>query len=305
MFAAATYGRPLLSNALQAQINQLVSSASVSRYINKSVSDAIKLPRGLFDPSSAFSQVTVGQARNLITAWPSAATLTRPETYRNPDPPRGRYSPFMESAATYFDRQDQVIIDSVDSLNRAIEKLVDKTPDLTLVWRGARDASWGVHSHLFRRLMEVNGVKEPQTKPRSPQPYPDEDQMIAAEAQILQVARTEWRFDGLSALETFARIQHAGGPTRLLDVTKNPYIAAWFAVEPNSNTDGVDARLFAFATQPVASKDSEHPPRSLVELDAEWGGRLPAWHFWTDSVARQAVDWGTGARRRLWVPPQL
>ncbi|MFD8740913.1 FRG domain-containing protein [Streptomyces sp. NPDC059618] len=125
--------------------------------------------------------------------------------------------------------------------------------------------------------------------------------MVAAERQILKVARQDWRFDGMSALETFARIQHAGGSSRFIDVTKNPFIGAWFACE--SGDDGTDARLFAFATT-APSKNGEAPrAESQIELDHEFGGYLPPWHSWDDMVERQKVDWGSGSRRRIWVPP--
>ncbi|PVU84437.1 hypothetical protein DDP54_00915 (plasmid) [Cellulomonas sp. WB94] len=233
----------------------------------------------------------------------SFTSLTNAATYSRPDPPRAYYSPAMTSSGAYF-ANDEALVDSFDGLNRAIATLITKVPDLRLVWRGHRDAEWGMHSALFRRLMEANGVKLPKHNPKSQQPYPNEEQMVAAEREMLRVARTDWRFDGMSALETFARIQHAGGPTRLLDVTKNPFIAAWFAVEEHLQTDSHDGRLIAFATTPVLKSGTEAVSETTqVELDVEWGDRLPPWHHWTDTTARQSVDWGTGARRRVWVPP--
>jgi hypothetical protein len=222
--------------------------------------------------------------------------------YELPDPEETAYSPYMTSPADYF-AKDEAVIDSIEALANGVERLVKKTPDLLLVWRGARSASWGIHSSLFRHLCRVNGVKPPEEKPKHKQLYPDEEQMVAAEREILRTARTDWRFDGMSALETFARIQHAGGPTRLLDVTKNPYIAAWFAVEADAGTDHEDARLMAFATRPVAGKGKSPIQDPVIQLDAEWGVRAPAWHALADATARQGADWGTGAQRRLWVPP--
>ena len=149
--------------------------------------------------------------------------------------------------------------------------------------------------------MEINGVKNPLEKPSGEQPYPTEDQMVAAEQMILKQARTNWRFDGMSALETFARIQHEGGLTRLLDVTNNPYIAAWFAVE-SDDYEQKDGRIVAFATSPVSSSD-EPIDDSSVTLNEFWGNHEPLWHLWVDDKTRQKMDWGTGANRRIWVPP--
>ncbi|CAM5282852.1 FRG domain-containing protein [Leifsonia shinshuensis] len=247
----------------------------------------------------ASTQTALAQYARFTEQW---ASLTRASDYAKPDPPQSTYSPQMTSAGSYFEA-DELEIDSVDDLHTAITTLIAKTPDLPLVWRGVRDANWGMHSHLFRHLMRVNGVVKPDQEPKGSQPYPDEDQMVTAERAILRLARNTWRFDDLSALETFARIQHAGGPTRLLDVTKNPYIGAWFAVEADPETEGKPARLFALATRPVVKDGKPAPPDSSLQLDEVGGLRDPFWHALETPSDRQLLDWGTGARRRVWVPP--
>lgn len=228
--------------------------------------------------------------------------LTSPSDYAVLDAPESAYSPQMESPQSYF-RATEEVITCFDDLHAAITTLISKTPDLPLVWRGAKNADWGMHSHLYRHLMSTNKVVPPQRHPKKAQPYPDEDQMVAAEREILRIARRDWRFDNMSALETFARIQHAGGPTRLIDVTKNPYIGAWFAVEFDPSQEDNDARLFALATQPVANAGKPLAPDSALQLDDLGSARDPFWHLLTDNASRQKLDWGTGARRRIWVPP--
>lgn len=306
-------GRPLLGSAWAAQIEEQLHSSASWRSLLESIAQLqvpriphISVPPGLLDNLQAAMSANIDLSgfHAILNESLGSRTLslTRASDFRNPDPPRTAYSTSMTSPGAYF-AADEEVIESMDELNARITGLVAKTPDLPLVWRGVRDADWAIHSSLFRQLCTVNGVVPPGQKPNKVQPYPDEDQMVRAEREILRVARADWRFDGLSALETFARIQHAGGPTRLLDVTKNPYIAAWFAVEQNDGTDNKDARLIAFATQPVSKPDKPRPLDSRVQLDAEWGDRTPPWHSWATPAARQGVDWGTGARRRLWVPP--
>jgi hypothetical protein len=240
--------------------------------------------------------------RALVRHAGELPALTRPQDYAVLDEPASAYSPQMASPRSYFETHEEVIT-SFDDLNKAIKRLITKTPELPLVWRGVKNADWGLHSHLFRHLMDQNGVVPPSKKPKRDQPYPDEDQMVAAEREILEIARRDWRFDHLSALETFARIQHAGGPTRLIDVTNNPYIAAWFAVESDRKEDDNDARLFALATKPVAREGKPPAPDSTLQLDDLGGARDPFWHLLLDTPTRQQLDWGTGARRRVWVPP--
>lgn len=255
---------------------------------------------------AAFAQIDTSQytasldaIRRSLANWP---TLSRAADFSTPDPPRGTYSDQMTSPASYFE-SSEIEINSFDDLHAEITKLIGKTPDLPLVWRGVRRSTWGLHSHLYRHLMSVNKVVPPEKRPKGEQPYPDESQMVEAEREILRLAREDWRFDDMSALETFARIQHAGGPTRLIDVTQNPYVAAWFAVEASKDDDDHDARLFAIATKPVEKEGKPPAGDSTIRLDEVGGLREPFWHLLRTPAERQQWDWGTGARRRLWVPP--
>ena len=305
--------RPLLASAMAAQLKDQLLSAESLRTIQESIDKIYEetgpgsiLPPGFWEEFQ--KKLSLGlDIRGFKTLFnrlfePRTVALTRASDYSESEPSRAAYSSSMTSPSAYFSA-DEEIITSIRELNSRIGTLVAKNPRLPLVWRGVRDADWAIHSSLFRQLCGVNGVVPPSEHPAEAQPYPDEDQLVRAEREILRVARTDWRFDGMSALETFARIQHSGGPTRLLDVTKNPYIATWFAVEQHNDTDDKDARLIAFATQPVIKPDKPAPPSSMVELDDEWGNRMPPWHSWSTPAARQGVDWGTGARRRLWIPP--
>lgn len=305
---------PLLETALTAQTKSALEGIARSARFTPDLSRALdahfaKLALGpqfnqkilfeRFERLAGTPQLLESIRRNFT---PRLTALTNSQEYGEPDKKSlTGYSQSFGSPSDYF-AKDEVAISSIGDLNTAISKLIEKAPQLRLVWRGQRDAGWGIHSSLWRRLRAQNGVKSPNEHPTGRQPFPSEEQLISAERKILHIARTQWRFDGVSALETFARIQHFGGPTRLIDVTFNPFIAAWFAVESASD-DNADARLFAFATSPVLKAGTQPSIPSHIELDLEWGGRDPAWHAWTDDDARQSVDWGTGANRRLWTPP--
>lgn len=191
-------------------------------------------------------------------------TRTSGSDYTTPDKPKSSYSPHFTSIESYFEDREGVI-ESFEELNIAIAKLVQYTKGLRLVWRGQSNAAWGIHSGLYRELMKVNNVTEDPSSAIGEQPFPTEEQMILAERRILAEARTNWRFDGMSALETLARIQHEGGVTRLLDVTKNPYIAAWFAIGSDDHL-AQDGRLIAFATTPMTEADKNIDDKG-IELD--------------------------------------
>ena len=113
---------------------------------------------------------------------------------------------------------------------------------------------------------------------------------------MLQAARERWRLDNLPTLEVLAHIQHYGGPTRLLDVTANPLIAAWFAVEQQYQLNGslakdIECRVFCFYVG------------QYVSLDQEWGGRDLPWENWHLAALAKLNDWGSGKVRRVWRPP--
>jgi hypothetical protein len=179
-------------------------------------------------------------------------------------------------------------VDSWHGFQEHVNELTARYPSHRLVWRGARDAGWGVESSLFRALSRALGRR------------PSEGEMIAAEKELLERARRDWRFDGRPALEVLAEVQHLGGPTRLLDVTENPLIALWFAVEARTREESLDkpvepdGRIFAFVT-----------PERDIRLNSTWNGRHPRWHLLTTDAARRSAKWGTGLGRRYWRPPAL
>lgn len=171
-------------------------------------------------------------------------------------------------------------VDDWSSAMAAINDVQELSGNRDLVWRGVSNFSYELHSSLYRRLITQSGAAPPKEK-----------KLQAYETRLLERARRRWRFDNLRALEILAHIQHYGGPTRMIDVSWNPLVALWFAVEQKYNKDGsaaddVDGRLLVFdATD------------RLIDLDDQWGGYVIPW---TD--AKAAKDWQTGLPR-VWRPP--
>lgn len=110
-------------------------------------------------------------------------------------------------------------------------------------WRGQLDASWPLHSSLYRRLLWSSNATE----------APKESDVATAERAILADVH-RWglhmgEYGRLSVMNQLAMLQHYGAATRLIDITFNPWIGLWFAVqERNLDEDGTprDVRLFAF-----------------------------------------------------------
>lgn len=99
--------------------------------------------------------------------------------------------------------------------------------------------------------------------------------MLRSDSLPLPAMSGGWTASRRSPL--FGHMQHVGVPTRLIDATINPLIAAWFAVSDHMDADG---RLFAFT---VKSKP--------VEFEVEW--QYPA----LAPARRRPDSGGLGSRR--------
>lgn len=174
----------------------------------------------------------------------------------------------------------ETVVDSWLQFQSVVNDISFRFNQNELVWRGARRAEWGISSSLDRVLRKVLGHP------------PNESEMVDAEREVLRLARREWRFDNIPAMELMAHLQHIGAPTRLLDVTANPLIALWFAVEDSDEDNVADGRVFAFTLN-----------RPDIHYHELWSARHPRWHSFKSEGERRSYGWGTGRTRRVWRPP--
>jgi len=118
-------------------------------------------------------------------------------------------------------------------------------------FRGQRDADWQMWTSLSRHLRDF-GVQ--------PDFWP------AQEARIIRIFKRKAHLhlthvpDNTDTFQWLALIQHYGGPTRLLDFTWSPYVAAFFALETATS----DAAVYALDTravsaQPTSASAGENP----------------------------------------------
>jgi hypothetical protein len=161
-------------------------------------------------------------------------------------------------------------IDEFGAIDRLITRLAKKWGNAgrQFAWRGVVDASWPLHSSLYRRL-RWRYQTEGKTAP------PDESALYDAETEILSEVHRWGLHDGgrgrLSILSQLATLQHFGAPTRLIDVTLNAYIGLWFAVEKHDDLDG---RLFAIdITSKLINESANREWES--SLKRPWKGLAP------------------------------
>lgn len=139
-----------------------------------------------------------------------------------------------------FWKHYEVTAGSYQELIQQISKLsiAAKKWNRSIVWRGQADSDWPLTSNLYRKF------KDPGSKGIT------ETLFVKTEQEILIELR-EWGLHSqrgvgrLSILAQLAMLQHFGAPTRLIDITFNALVAAFFATEEDDKSDNKDARLFA------------------------------------------------------------
>jgi hypothetical protein len=102
-------------------------------------------------------------------------------------------------------------------------------------FRGQKNAAWPLLSSLSRRLMRAEVPRQSWTE--------REERAIRVfrrKAHVYLPDRTVLH----DTLRCLAMMQHHGAPTRLLDFTKSPYVAAFFAMEQCDD----DAAVYALDT---------------------------------------------------------
>ncbi|WP_158252958.1 FRG domain-containing protein [Cryobacterium sp. Y62] len=208
---------------------------------------------------------------------PAQLVLRNREQRTDPRPSR--------SAEAFFDEHSVEITD-VRSLLKALSAIQTQHHMHRLVWRGQQNASWSVHSSLYRKVEASERASE--------------DRLIAAEVTGMEHAH-KWGELTAPAMKFFADMQHSGAPTRLLDATLDPEIAAWFAIEANPDLDDKDGRVVAWGRSVRTSARQVSKPNDDLPARDD----APFWHSWTTDEERGRVGWGTGSRTWSWFPPAL
>jgi hypothetical protein len=133
-------------------------------------------------------------------------------------------------------------------------------------WRGQASVDWGLEPSLVRRYRhQENARATVLTEPA----------LRGVERALVERARAAGLGSELGELELLARLQHHGAATRLLDCSRNAFVALWFACRWEPGKDGV---LIGFELGDNAVHlDTEMLQHGVDDLLAIAAGRLLWW----------------------------
>ncbi|GAB3619544.1 hypothetical protein GCM10027417_08040 [Glutamicibacter endophyticus] len=109
--------------------------------------------------------------------------------------------------------------ETVEELLGAIFRVLSDTSMHRLAWRGQADSNWPIRTGLFRRLSRLF----------PPEAMPQGEELNDFKLDLIKRAMA-LNYYSENYPETWARLQHHGAATHLLDISRDPFVALWFAV---------------------------------------------------------------------------
>lgn len=131
-----------------------------------------------------------------------------------------------------------------------------------VAWRGQEEICWAIDCTATRRLETwQSGIAGPTEIERSVTEY---EERLLAQARLIGHGFRNGR--ELSDLELLSVLRHYGAATRLMDFTRNAFVALWFATRSRSGSYGL---LMGVDPRPGAARrvrTKEHLEKSLRSL---------------------------------------
>lgn len=160
----------------------------------------------------------------------------------------------------------ETVITSMAEFQARLQEL--ESDEAGLLYRGQSDANWPVSCSAARRL-----TQDPAN--------PIEDQLISSllvgyvEVLIAKARMRGFLPPGFSEtspdLELLAQLQHQGAATGLIDFTRQPSVALWFACNESYDKDGAVYILPRSETEEISnSRDLEKKIQSFYEESTLW-----------------------------------
>jgi hypothetical protein len=189
--------------------------------------------------------------------------------------------------------RDEVELGSLDDL----VSLLLARADRHLIYRGHGRYDWNLVTTLTRRLrdlartggMDLDLLESYVVKPELEATVSEVEELLLRafmdEADRLAIPSLPPNDDRLAWWEL---MQHHGAPTRLLDWTRSPFVALWFAIQDVTTNDREDGALWIFDT-----RDSWINQRDLIlklrsEEGQDWGRFLDS-RAWQNRLAEMFI----------------
>lgn len=179
----------------------------------------------------------------------------------------------------------EAIANSYEELHNRISSISNmaKKQGRVIVWRGQINSDWPLTSKLYREFKK--------TKPRRM----TEKAFSKIEQEILVELR-RWGLHSqksggrLSVLSQLAMLQHFGTPTRMIDITFNALVGAFFATEYSEYEEKKDGRLFAIDITDRLINENKSLRDWEDSLDTPWSDSFKKRQFHTVKGTEIIVD---------------
>lgn len=180
-----------------------------------------------------------------------------------------------------------------------VESLYEETNELRIkqrpsfvsepVFRGQSDSSWGLQTTLERELKSELSVQSYILKILHPSVKLIDMGESSDQSQCDTLLKRSNRdlLDNLPLYESMARLRHKGFPSPLLDWTKSPYVAAFFALYPPTPANAKYAAIFVYREFLGEGKGYEEGKAQIRHL-GHWAS-IHERHFRQQSVYTIAV----------------
>ena len=161
----------------------------------------------------------------------------------------------------------ETVITSIAAFHEQLGQL--KPKDTVFLYRGQADATWPVNCSAARRLA---------ADPANPIETQLIRHLLVGYLDIL-ISTTRMRgflppsfSESISDLELLAHLQHQGAATGLIDFTRHPLVALWFACHESLNTDGAIYVLDRSQTVEISKREDlrDKTIQSIYAEDTLW-----------------------------------